>query len=196
MSASGAEDFNLGLGMSSRELQDKAPIYSSCNQAGLVSDLVPVSSSGQNHTLKTELSSAVLSLYNSNLFCHEVNRIGYPKTIEGKRQSLASHDRWEDVQNSCKAPIAASGLVDETRFQMVITETKIEYRNYQYDSLRAGLKSVTTKWLRQILGEIIRDYSYITTVHNPYHFTISVPALESVSQAYNLNQRASKLDYN
>ncbi|KAK7359326.1 hypothetical protein VNO77_01281 [Canavalia gladiata] len=104
-----------------------------------------------------KLSSAVLSPYNSNLFCHEV---------------------------------------DEIRFQMVITETKIEYRNYQYDSPRAGLKSVTTKWLRQILGEIIRDYSYITTVHNPYHFTISVPALESVSQAYNLNQRASKLDYN
>ncbi|KAK7359325.1 hypothetical protein VNO77_01280 [Canavalia gladiata] len=50
MSASSAEDFNLGLGMSSRELQDKAPIYSSCNQADLVSDLVPFSSSRQIHT--------------------------------------------------------------------------------------------------------------------------------------------------
>ncbi|KAK7312668.1 hypothetical protein VNO77_36723 [Canavalia gladiata] len=41
-----AEEFNLGLGMSIRELQDKAPMYSSCNKEDLVSDLVPVSSSG------------------------------------------------------------------------------------------------------------------------------------------------------
>ncbi|KAK7320749.1 hypothetical protein VNO77_30514 [Canavalia gladiata] len=137
--------------ISSRELQDKAPIYSSCNQADLVSDLVPVSSSGQIH-------------------------------------SLVSYLRWTgwgDIQNSCKAPIAASGLV--------IVFRNIEYRDYQYDSPIAGPKSVTTKWLRQILVKIIRDYSYIATVHNPYHFTISVPGLESVSQAYNLNQRASKL---
>ncbi|KAK7343800.1 hypothetical protein VNO77_12839 [Canavalia gladiata] len=41
-----AEEFNLGLGMSIRELQDKAPMYSFCNKTDLVSDLVPVSSSG------------------------------------------------------------------------------------------------------------------------------------------------------
>ncbi|KAK7312671.1 hypothetical protein VNO77_36728 [Canavalia gladiata] len=33
-------EFNLGLGMSIRELQDKAPMYSSCNKGDLVSDLV------------------------------------------------------------------------------------------------------------------------------------------------------------
>ncbi|KAK7323224.1 hypothetical protein VNO77_26689 [Canavalia gladiata] len=81
-------DFNLGLGMSSRELQDKVPIYSSCNQA----DLVPVPAGRSPGPWKAELSSAVLSPNNSDLFCHEVNSIGYPKTSGGKRQSLASHD--------------------------------------------------------------------------------------------------------